>query len=429
MNPFPPVAPVLSPAPASARWRLLHHLATAALFVMPAVVISTPTNLLPFGLLLLASSLLGADYLWRSRGQAGSTARVLLWLALAVIAMGLVSIWQFEHVLKDVDNRSRFLVMPWTVLWVCALRPDKRALWWGALVGLLATAVVAVAQVYDGVHRAEGWTNAIVLADTALMLMVLLVLCRPPARWGLMGLGLVAGGTVILLSGSRGVWPALLALFVAMALSIRWKSTRFRAASLLAMVLVGVTLVLSVPELRELTRMSELHSDVQRIEQGDVNSSTGARLERLQVAWDTFLDHPLTGVGIGHFDAAMERLPVCSVGEKPASRCKLGHAHNDLAEWGATQGVPGVLLLLAVYGIPLWLFIRLHRRSGERGFRGPAAAGIMLVLGYILCGLTQSMFAHQIAASTYATLVGVLAGLSLQDAATRRQALQAAGHR
>ncbi len=75
------------------------------------------------------------------------------------------------------------------------------------------------------------------------------------------------------------------------------------------------------------------------------------------------------GVGIGHFDSAMLRVPVCR--ENPEElRCHLGHAHNDVAEWAATQGVPGLLLLLAVYGIPLWLFVRLHRRSGRSTFRG-----------------------------------------------------------
>jgi O-antigen ligase len=410
---------ISSPPSASARWLLLHRMATLALFALPALVISTPTNLLPFGLLLLLGTVVGADYLWKARHQAGRAARVLLVLALATIALGMLSLWQSEHVLKDVDNRSRFLVMPWALLWVCALRPRMQALWWGALVGLFATLGVAGYQVINGLERADAWTNAIVLADTALVLMVLLVFCRPHKRWGLIALGLAAGSGVILLSGSRGVWPALLVLFVAMALSVQWRSGRFRVGALAGLMLVAATLVLSVPQLREHTRLNELSSDVQRIERGDVNSSAGARLERLQVAWNTFLERPLTGVGIGHFDDAMRRLPDCQSPANQAHRCRLGHAHNDLAEWAATQGAPGLLLLLCVYGLPLWLFLRLQLNSEEDGFRGPAAAGVMLVISYILCGMTQSMFAHQITASTYTALVGVLCGLALVDRAER----------
>lgn len=421
MNPlFPATADSIPhPSSTSTRWRLLHGTATLALFALPALVISTPTNLLPFGLLLLFSSIAGADYLWQARHQAGPAVRILLVLALATIVLGLLSLWQFEHALKDVDNRSRFLVMPWALLWVCALRPRMQALWWGALAGLLATCAVAGYQVLNGLERADAWTNAIVLADTALVLMVVLVFCRPHRRWGLIALGMAAGSGVILLSGSRGVWPALLVLFVAMALSVRWKSGRFRVGALIGLVLVAATVVFSVPQLREHTRLDELSSDVQRIEQGDVNSSAGARLERLQVAWETFRELPLTGVGIGHFDDAMRRLPECRSEADQVFRCRLGHAHNDLAEWAATQGVPGLLLLLCVYGLPLWLFLRLQLNSEEDGFRGPAAAGVMLVVSYILCGMTQSMFAHQITASTYTALVGVLCGLALVDSAQR----------
>jgi len=400
-------------------------LASAGLFLLPAAMVSTPFNALPFAVVLLVTSLWGFPRLARARG--GVVGCLLLALAVAALASALASSWQLADGFRDEGYRTRFLATPWVLLWVCAFRPRLEALWWGALSGLFATLAIAGYQVAQGWPRAEAWTNAIVLADVTLVLMILLVFCRPPGRWGWIALGMAAGGGVILLSGSRGVWPALLALLVAMALSIRRGSGRLRLASLAGLLLVAATLVLTVPQLRELTRLSELHSDVQRIEAGDVDSSAGARLERLQVAWDTFREHPWTGVGIGNFDTAMQRLPDCRVPQAVEARCHLGHAHNDVAEWGATQGIPGLLLLLCIYGLPLWLFVHLHRRSGADGFRGPAAAGVMVVLAYLLCGVTQSMFAHQITVSTYATLVGVLAGLSLVTAPGRSRPVAAQG--
>ncbi len=395
----------------------LGMLASAGLFLLPAALVSTPVNVLPFAMVLLATSAWGFSRLWRVR--AGVVGGLLLALALAALVSALVSSLHSVGMFRDEGYRTRFLAMPWVLLWVYALRPRQEMLWRGALFGLFATLAIAVYQVTHGWARAEAWTNAIVLADVTLVLMIVLVFCRPPGRWGWIALGMAAGGTVILLSGSRGVWPALLALLVAMALSIRRGSGRLRLAWLGGLLLVAATLVLAVPQLRELTRLSELHSDVQRMEAGDVDSSAGARLERLQVAWDTFREHPWTGVGIGRFDTAMQRLPECRLPQAVEARCHLGHAHNDVAEWGATQGIPGLLLLLCIYGLPLWIFIHLHRHSGIGGFRGPAAAGVMLVVAYLLCGVTQSMFAHQITVSTYATLVGVLAGLSLVTASAR----------
>jgi O-antigen ligase len=416
-----PAAPVSLP-PLQGRAGVAHWIATVGLFCMPALVLTLPQNLLPYGILLLLSTLLAPDYLWRARGMAGRPVVVLSWMVMATVGFSLISIHLFDQGLRDIDVRSRFVVIPWIALWVCALRPDMRWLWTGALAGLIGTMVLSILQVAGGAARAELTTNAIVLADIVLVLMVLLVFCRPHQRWTWVIAGMVAGCVTIVLSGSRGVWLALLALLVVMAMSLRWRTGPARLGVLLALVAIAGTLTLTIPSLREQVRLTELKHDVVRMERGDSDSSAGARVERLQVAYETFLDHPLTGVGIGHFDSAMQRLPVCR--DDPAEqRCHLGHAHNDLAEWAATQGAPGLLLLLAIYGVPLWVFIGLHRRSGEQTFRGPAAAGIMVVVTYVLCGITQSMFAHQITASFYVTIVGLLAGLSIVQGHTRRLAL------
>ena len=407
------------PAPAGGRLGAAHWIAQIGLFCMPALVLTVPVNLLPYALTLLVSTLLAPELLWRARGMGGTPVRALTALMLAAVALGLLSVLLFEQGLRDVDNRSRFLVIPWIALWVCALRPDLRWLWRGALAGLLGSFVLSLVQVLQGAPRAELTTNAIVLADIVVMLMVLLVFCRPSRRWSLVIVGMAAGCGTIVLTGSRGVFAALLALLVVLALSLRWRTGVARLSVLAGMLAIGATLLLSVPELRHQVRLTELHSDVQKLEQGDVDSSAGARVERLQVAWQTFLDHPLTGVGIGHFDSAMQRVPACR--EDPAEvRCHLGHAHNDVAEWAATQGLPGLLMLIAVYGVPLWVFVHLHRRSGRVTFRGPAAAGVMIVIAYALCGLTQSMFAHQMTASFYVTIVGLLTGLSLLEGARHR---------
>lgn len=400
-------APIASPAGVG--------IAELGVFALTALVVSMPSGLLPFGLCLLLGSLVG----WRSL-RAGVamrpwSLRALGWLAAAVIAMSLLSIVLFEHGLRDVDNRSRFLVLPWAAVWAYALRPRQVWLWRGALAGVFAAMLIAMLQVMNGADRAEGWTNAIVFADIALMLLVVAVFCRPPGkvRW-LVGAA-IATVVVIVLSGSRGVWLSLLVTLGVLIWGAPWQSARMRLLAFVGGAVVCVGLVLSVPGLTEQLRIGELQSDFQRYEVGDADSSAGARIERLHVAWDTLQAHPLTGVGVGRFDDAMRELPLCA-GDTWLLRCHLGHAHNDLAEWGATQGIPGLLLLIAVYGVPLWMFVRLHRRSGQRQFRGPAAAGVMIVISYALCGLTQSMFAHQVSASFYAAMVGILAGLAARQA-------------
>ncbi|WP_369915556.1 O-antigen ligase family protein [Xanthomonas sp. NCPPB 3005] len=407
------------PPAASHRHRLAEWGAALGLLCLPALVVSMPGGLLPFGLLLLASSLLALGRMRRAASGLQPSLRWLTVLALLVIVLSVFSLLYFGQALKDIDNRTRFLVLPWTALWVYALRPPRQGLWWGALLGIFATLVLAIVQVLQGQPRAEGWTNAIVLADVVLVLLVVAVFCRPPGRWPWTLVALAAGCATILLTGSRGVWLGMLLLLVATALCVRWRSGVMRLAILGAIAALAAMLVLSVPALTRQTRLAELHHDVQRYERGDSDSSAGARIERLQVAAATFVEHPLVGVGVGRFDNAMLRLPDCR-SKTWVERCHLGHAHNDLAEWSATQGLPGTVLILLVYGVPLWLLLRLYRRRPRREFHGPAATGIMVVAAYILCGMTQSMFAHQVTTGFYVSLVGVLIGLAACDAQAPR---------
>ena len=196
-----------------------------------------------------------------------------------------------------------------------------------------------------------------------------------------------------------------------------WRSRRSRMLLLGAAVAAAAALLASVPGVTETARLTELRQDLRRIDHGDHNSSTGARLERLQVAAQAFSDAPWTGVGYRGFDQAMQRVPACR-GEaaRELERCHYGHAHNDLAEWAATMGVPGALALVLLYAIPLGLFLWLCRITpGQGPLRGSAAAGAMLVAVYLLGGLTQSMFAHQTSSALYAALCGLLLGLALRE--------------
>ena len=404
------------------RWRWAQGCAAAAVWCLPALTLTLPKGLLPFGLLLLFSTLLVPGRMVAGARTAGWPLLLAAAAALFALAVAFASSWILGVDPGEVDSRDRLLVLPWVLLWAWVLRPPLAWLWRGALAGLVAAALIALVQVLGGAERAAGWGNAIVFADVVLLLMVLAVFCRPPggARWAVAGVAL--GIVAVVLSGTRGTWPGLLVLLALAVLGSGWKSRGRRFAVLAAAVVGAAALVVAVPGLTERMRLAELHQDIVRIDRGDHDSSAGARLERLEVAASAFVAQPWTGVGFAHFDRAMQRLPECR-GIPAAERCRLGHAHNDLAEWAATMGIPGVLALAGLYGVPLWLFLRLRREAlaiaGRGGcVRGPATAGAVLVVVFALCGLTQSMFAHQTTTSVYAALVGLLLGLALHEART-----------
>ncbi len=408
----------------SRRLRLARGCASIALWCLPALVLTLPKGLLPFGLLLLASTLMVPGVVAGARRIGAPLASVA---AAALLAMGVAWVSSQASGGDGIDSRDRLLVLPWAMAWAWALQPQLRWLWRGAMAGLGLAVLLAFFQLVGGMERASGWVNAIVFADVVLLLMVLVVFCRPPRTWHWAVFGLVCGMLAILFSGTRGAWPGLLLLLGVVVLGSGWHTRRYRVLLLGAGLAGIVALVGVVPGISHQMRLTELQQDIARIDAGDHESSAGARLERLRVAAEAFGERPWTGVGFAQFDRAMrEQLPACQ-GPRPAARCDLGHAHNDVAEWAATMGVPGLFALALLYGVPLWLFLRLWRRQGNDRLRGTAPAGAMLVSVFVLCGLTQSMFAHQTTTSTYAALVGVLLGLALREAAAHQPPQAPAG--
>ncbi len=418
---FPASGPQASAGPAP-RARLARRVLEIGLFCLPATLISTPLGLSPFVALALIALAISPGPLVHGWRQCHGALRLLWWSMLGVVVVVLVSKFHFDVRWREVDNRLRLLTLPFFALMVVAYRPDRRWLWRGALVGLVGGFAVAAFQVGSGMERAAGWTaNAIVFADALIALVVLAVFCRPPGEllWTTVACGF--GVAAVALSGSRGVWPGLGIVLIA-ALLVSGGRARRLSWAMLALAALAVAASLWVEPLARATRIQELRSDVQRLMDGDAMSSVGSRVTLYELAGQTFADYPLTGIGVGRFEQVVLNSPLCVPPAPRVEFCKLGHAHNDAAEWAATMGVPGLLALLAVYLVPLGLFALYLRRFGEGRARSTALAGLVLVLVYMLNGSSQSIFAHQLVASFYAVAIGVLYGFVLLEARPRERA-------
>lgn len=377
------------------------------------------------GLYAFAAGLLMASALqWRAdRGThvaVPTQVRDLCWLALAVIAVVGVSALIHDKPLRVVDNSVRLLLLPWCAWLAWRTGASRRGLWAGALLGIAIAFCLACWQLDAGEARAGGAGNPLVFANLVLVLLAVALMTGRMATYR--GAALVAclftllAGVAIALSGSRGsllAW-ALLAL---LALVFRGDPRRRRrrigwgaAAALAVMILIA-----ALPALQAPLRLDKIGSDLARFAGGDADSPIGARLLFLQLAWQSFLAHPWQGVGIEGFGAVVQQWPGCRL--RPAmGMCGLEHAHNDLAEWAATLGLPGALALLAIYGVPLAMFVAIIRRTDPHAPNLAAWGGVAVIAVYAWCGLTQSMFAHAATATAYALFTGVLMGVALRDA-------------
>ena len=73
----------------------------------------------------------------------------------------------------------------------------------------------------------------------------------------------------------------------------------------------------------------------------------------------------------------------------------------------ANEGILGLLVLLAIYGLPLVGFRRAVQSSDpERSAYG--LAGGLLVVGMVIGGLTETLFIHSAVITWYTLIVAIL---------------------
>jgi O-antigen ligase len=107
-------------------------------------------------------------------------------------------------------------------------------------------------------------------------------------------------------------------------------------------------------------------------------------------------------------------LPQC-----PTAQFCTKHGHNDLMEMLTTLGLPGIVLLFSMFAVPAILFRQMRRAARERGDtvgESLAVAGLAVVTATCISGLTQVTLAHQVNIVFYAGAIGLLLGLSAQQA-------------
>ena len=244
--------------------------------------------------------------------------------------------------------------------------------------------------------RNSGWWDPVVGGS---LLTAALGLHLPAALWGKglwRTLGIAGAATTllgILATGTRGAWlagAALIALALLGAL-LRLKPRRrmLRAAGLLLAVLaLGAALAwLTIGDQLASRYRAGRDEIAGAIEHRQFQSDTGTRMLMAWWACEALAEHPLTGVGLGGFEA-WTRAHVAEQGIDPATRNYHAHAHNALLQTGATLGVPGLLLALAFIALAL---TGAARRQPGAGPPGPADGPLFALLGLLLVSAFDSV--------------------------------------
>ncbi len=320
----------------------------------------------------------------------------------------------FDDGAFDAPSRMFFVI---AIAWWLMRCPWQRLqhVQWGLCVGaVVGAAALASISDFGSAGRPEpAFATAITFGNLALVLGLCAWVC---IAWRITRSRLETWFKVIcgaagmygsFLSQSRGGWLALPVLLAALILLSRlhWRWKSLLAAATLVL-LGGIYVGSSMVQERVSEAATEL-TDYAR--GGNPDTSIGLRMQFWQASIEMFTEHPLTGVGAQNIRDEFRRR--AQSGEMTPKVSTFNHSHNDMLWAMAALGIPGMLALLAVYLVPLALFAKASRHPEIR-VSVAGRMGIVLVLGYMVFGFTEAMFALTMNTAFYAGMLAILMALT-----------------
>lgn len=334
-----------------------------------------------------------------------------MWLALVGFAASL-ALTAAHGMLPPTDPRIADSVLAGAA-WLLARRAERRsgAFWLGCIAGAVAAAVQSILEVWiGGAARARGYHFYVTWGALGAMLGGIPLVARPPGwergwRRAAIATGAVAGAVTAVLSGSRDVWLACTAVAVGCRATGGGRAA-WRAAGIGALLLLA-TIVMPIGV--ERWRMAV--SDLGQYASGHADTSLGVRFALWRDALLAWRGHPWLGMGAEGFHRWLARL---AIARGPTLVASAYHAHNDLLNALACQGIIGMTALCALYAAAWCAFAARRRRAaqGDGLALASARAGQALVLFYAVMGLADTMLAHDLTLTWCATAIMLLLGLS-----------------
>lgn len=353
------------------------------------------------------------------------------WQIVAVLCAyalaGIAEAWWDGQGSRGMDRPLRFALAVPALWWVLRYPPRLNMLWAGIAIGAIGAGGWAGWQkLVEGVERAQGYTYVIQFGNLSMLLGVLCLAglgwahIQRQYRWvwiGLLLAGFFGGMLGSLFSGSRGGWVGFPFVLFVLYRAYGKHLAVWTKLSLIAAVIIGGVMVYAIPQIGVQERVHYAVEDIQRYVSGENRSSSlGARFEMWRGASHLIIEKPLTGWGTQGYEQAMQELGEQGVIDNQAAQ--YGHAHNEFIDAFAKRGLLGLLVLLALYLVPMRLFAKqLHAQN--LAIRAVATAGVLLPVTYIDFGLSQAFLNHNSGVMMYAFLLAVFWGAYVNQKAAQ----------
>ena len=263
--------------------------------------------------------------------------------------------------------------------------------------GCFGGLLIAVVQYHwFGTRAAGGAGNAIVFATvTCLAVMVCLAgaLSGIEKRWRMLLLAAIAGSVAIFYSESRMIWVSMpIAGIAILAVNRR----RFAGARLARFAVIGVAAYLAVAAIGYHSikdRTDFLVNDWEALNaSSDHSTSLGLRVAMWEIGLDAFRQAPVFGHGISESRALM----VKGFHDRFGLDEGFSHFHNGFITALAEAGLLGALALASIFVVAAWNAARTLRRSADPLERFGATMIVIVLITYLIAGLSGILVGHDI---------------------------------
>jgi len=263
-----------------------------------------------------------------------------------------------------------------------------------------------------GIERAYGinggfWSAIeFTMVTLCMTLFSIIRLIQPDApraeRW-LHVVAIVIGVYGAILTQSRGPMVAFVpALFIVIAVHVR-RTRQWRGALVFVGVLVvGVATATTVLNHNMVQRFSQVGDEISTFSKDNTQGAVRERLAMWQSAWEAFSEHPIAGVGLDQF-GVYTRSKVAE-GDASDTIAKYDHPHNEYLEAAATGGVPALIIILLLFGLPAWHFAR-RLGNDDEWTATLATAGLAVITMYMISAMTDNVFYRAMPHSFFLFLV------------------------
>ena len=275
-----------------------------------------------------------------------------------------------------------------------------------------STSILATGRVFWG--RPSGGVNpmrygAISLVVMAFSLNAILVL-RQKTLWLklLLVVACCLGLIACLLTQVRGSWLAIPVLMLAYAVYLyRAGNPKFIFALVVGGVIVVVVAVASqTPILKK--RAQLIVSNIEMYQQGNAQTSIGARIDMFKAAGILIKRNPVFGLGLNSYSDNATEIRKSTPGmSREVGRW--ANPHNEILQVMVEKGVIGLITLLFLFVAPGYLFLLALGRAGDsyvgQQIKYYALCGLGLLIVYAVVGQTVALFEHDVFNHFFALMV------------------------